>query len=399
MANKKICVITYMRRPEHCPPLYNTVKSLIAEGYNLTGIFINDPEHTEKYAEISSNFSLITITLKSRDFLNKIFSFQKKNRLLLMIRYLITYIEYVIKTTYHATKVRAELYEAHDIQCIVPAVIVSKLHSKKFIYQAHELFAERGEPNWLSLIHKVKEKIFIRFADLVITPEKNRENIYYSERKIKNKVITIQNCPPYREKIQSRILYEEFKKQNIDVNKIVIYQGLLADDRCIDEIIASAEHYNELTKLVIIGSGFGKYIDYHKKSGTYKNVLILKYVKYDELPMYTASANIGLLIYRNTCRNNYYCAPNKLFEYIMMGLPVVASNFPGLVEIVENNQIGLCIDPTSPKEIADAVNKLVTDKELYNKMRRNCLQLSKIKFNWETEFQKLYPYYKDFLTH
>lgn len=398
MRNKKICMITYMRSPEHTPPLYNTMKSLLDKGYEVTGLFINESSLPRKVEIISQNFSLMTITLRSRNILNKIFQAHSNNKLLLIIRYFLTYIEYSLKAIYYSFKARADLYEAHDIQGLIPAVIVSKLLSKKFIYRAHELFAEKGEHKWLSVIQKTKEKIFIRFADLVVVPEKNRENIYNTEYKLKNRAITILNCPPYREKIQSKILYEKFQELKIEVNKIVIYQGLLAEDRCIDEIIASAEYYRDSTKLVIIGAGFGKYQDFYKKSGTFKNVLILRYVNYNDLPKYTASADIGILLYRNTGRNNYYCAPNKLFEYMMMGLPVITCNYPGLIEIVEKNEIGICVNPESPIEIAEAVNKLATDVELYKKMSNNCLQLAKTRYNWEIEFQKFYPHYINLLS-
>lgn len=384
-----------MRRPEHCPPLYNTVKSLIANGNEVIGIFIKDPHSSEIAENLPDRFSLIQVSLKSRDILNKIF--RSKSKIPLMIKYLLIYLEYLIKTVYYALKSMADLYEAHDIQGIIPGVIASKVYSTKFLYRAHELFSEKGESKWLSLIYKVKEKLFIRFADLVVVPEKNREAIYYSEYKIKNRVITIQNCPPFRDKIQSKVLYDMFKEMKINVEKIVLYQGLLADDRCIEEIIASAEYYGDSVKLVIIGDGFGRWKNYYQKSGTFKNVLILRYMNYNELINYTASADIGILLYRNTCRNNYYCAPNKLYEYMMMGLPIITCNYPGLIEIVEKNEIGLCINPESPREIADAVNKLTTDFELYNKMSNNCLHLVKTRFNWETEFEKLHQFYKDLL--
>ncbi len=397
MPNKKICMITYMKRPEHCPPLYNTAISLVKKGYEVVGIFLFSEYSTTKKETIIPGFSIIFISLTIRDCCNRFFKNLNSNKIFLTIRYLLVYIEYSIKTIYHAIKINADLYEAHDIQAILPTAVVAKLFTKKFLYRAHELFAEKSEPVWLSYIHKIKEKTFIKYADLVVTPEKNRALIYENEYKISTKPLIIQNTPIYRPKISSQILYEKFKELNINVSKIVIYQGLLADDRCIDEIITAAESFHDSVKLVIIGQGFGRWYNYYKKSNNFKNLLILPYVNYNQLPHYTASADIGILMYRNTCRNNYFCAPNKLFEYMMMGLPVITCNYPGLIEIVEKNEIGLCVNPESPEEIASAVNKLATDNELYNKMSNNCLMLSKSKYNWEIEFQKFYPKYKELL--
>ncbi len=397
MQNKKICMITYMKRPEYCPPLYNTARSLVENGYEVTGIFLTSSFSPEKKEMIMPGFSATRISISSRDSFEKIWKIFGNNKIMFILRYLLSYIEYTIKVIYQAIKVNADLYEAHDIQATIPTVFVAKLLSKKFLYRAHELFSEKGEPSWLSRLYKIKEKIFLRYADLIVTPEKNRSLIYETEYKLHNKTLTILNCPPYRSKFSSRLLYDKFNELNIKVDKIVLYQGLLSDDRCIDEIISSAQFFNDSTKLVIIGQGFGKWYNFYKKSGIYKNVLILPYVNYNDLANYTASADIGILLYRNTCRNNYFCAPNKLFEYMMMGLPVVTCNYPGLIEMVEKNEIGLCVNPESPEEIAMAINKLTTDNELYKKMSKNCLNLSKSRYNWEVEFQKFYPEYLELL--
>jgi glycosyltransferase involved in cell wall biosynthesis len=120
---------------------------------------------------------------------------------------------------------------------------------------------------------------------------------------------------------------------------------------------------------------------------------VLPQVPYDELVPYTASADLGILLYRNDCRNNYYCAPNKLFEYMMMGLPMIAANYPGLMPIVEGEQVGLCVDPESPAAIAAAVNRLAADPGQRERMRANGLRLTAERYNWETESTPLVRLY------
>ena len=118
-------------------------------------------------------------------------------------------------------------------------------------------------------------------------------------------------------------------------------------------------------------------------------------IRYDQLFEYTASADIGLLFYRNTCRNNYYCAPNKLYEYMMMGLPIITPNYPGLVPVVEGENVGLCVNPEDPRAIADAVNRIAGDSSLHQTMKSNGLRLTRTQFNWETEFLKLEKAYTE----
>ena len=114
---------------------------------------------------------------------------------------------------------------------------------------------------------------------------------------------------------------------------------------------------------------------------------------YHELLPYTASADIGILLYRNDCRNNYYCAPNKLFEYMMMGLPMIAANYPGLLPLVEGEGVGLCVDPESPQAIAAAVNRLAADPDRRERMRRNGLRLAEERYNWDIESVPLLQLY------
>ena len=80
-----------------------------------------------------------------------------------------------------------------------------------------------------------------------------------------------------------------------------------------------------------------------------------------------------------------------------MGLPVVTNNYPGISALVEGEGIGMSVDSTKPKEIADAVNALVSDSQKYKIMRRKCLDLSKSKYNWEEEFKKLHKKYFEIL--
>jgi glycosyltransferase involved in cell wall biosynthesis len=123
----------------------------------------------------------------------------------------------------------------------------------------------------------------------------------------------------------------------------------------------------------------------------------MPHVRYEDLMKYTASASAGFLFYRNTCRNNYYCAPNKLYEYMMMGLPIITCDYPGLRQVVEGEGIGLCVNPEDPEAIAGAVNRLVSHPDAYATMKANCLRLAKTRYNWEQEFALLRPKYDELL--
>ena len=77
----------------------------------------------------------------------------------------------------------------------------------------------------------------------------------------------------------------------------------------------------------------------------------------------------------------------------MMGLPMVATNFPGIRPLVEGEGVGLCVDPGSPSEIAAALNRLAADPAHRERMRQNGLRLSKDRYNWEIESAPLLQRY------
>jgi glycosyltransferase involved in cell wall biosynthesis len=78
----------------------------------------------------------------------------------------------------------------------------------------------------------------------------------------------------------------------------------------------------------------------------------------------------------------------------MMGLPIIAANYPGMLPIVEGEGVGLCVDPQSPAGIAAAVNRLAADPDSRQQMRDNGLRVSKNRYNWEIESVPLLQLYE-----
>ena len=86
--------------------------------------------------------------------------------------------------------------------------------------------------------------------------------------------------------------------------------------------------------------------------------------------------------------------PNKLFEYMAAGLPVVASNFPLWKEIIEGNECGLCVDPLDPRAIAQAIEHLIINPGEAQRMGENGQRAVLEKYNWEKESVKLLKLYE-----
>jgi len=115
-----------------------------------------------------------------------------------------------------------------------------------------------------------------------------------------------------------------------------------------------------------------------------------------EVAKILTESSAGLALY-HPGPNHDDSQPNKLFEYMAAGIPVIASNFPLWKEIVVKNECGICVDPLNPEEIAAAINWVLQNPMAAASMGRNGLNAVLEKYNWEAESQKLNSFYEKLL--
>src|SRR5262249_5702245 len=95
--------------------------------------------------------------------------------------------------------------------------------------------------------------------------------------------------------------------------------------------------------------------------------------------------------------NHIFSQPNKLFEYMSAGIPVVCSNFELWRQVVDAGQAGISVDPSSARELADAVNRIPRDRALWETYSRNGRRLIEEKYSWDREGQRLLASYAEVL--
>jgi glycosyltransferase involved in cell wall biosynthesis len=178
--------------------------------------------------------------------------------------------------------------------------------------------------------------------------------------------------------------------------KIILYTGRISWHRGVEEAVRSLRYLSRCSLIVL---GFGPEQDISdlreliRNEGLVDRVHLFDTVPFDEVSRYAMSADVGLVLHKNVCLNYYYVSPNKLFECMAAGLPMVASNFPDLKMYIEGYGLGVTCDPDSPKEIADAIEYILSDEKKYEEMRRNALKAAKI-FTWENESKKILAIYE-----
>ncbi len=114
----------------------------------------------------------------------------------------------------------------------------------------------------------------------------------------------------------------------------------------------------------------------------------------EELNGLTPLCDIGISPEMNIGKNYYYALPNKIFNYIHAGIPVLSSNFPEMKFLVEENDIGLTFDPSDINELVSKLKKMFSDNSRMEKWKRNC-KLAAKKYCWENEQNELISIYTD----
>jgi glycosyltransferase involved in cell wall biosynthesis len=128
------------------------------------------------------------------------------------------------------------------------------------------------------------------------------------------------------------------------------------------------------------------------KSRCSNNIYAHQAVPPDILLKYTSSADYGVLFYEDTCLNHRYCSPNKIFEYMMAGLPVLVSNLFEMKRLVNTHEVGFVALEYSTNGFKDAIEILINKD--YKKMVSNVIESSKL-FCWEAQEKVLKTIYHD----
>ncbi len=127
-------------------------------------------------------------------------------------------------------------------------------------------------------------------------------------------------------------------------------------------------------------------------------VLIIPAVPYDALLRWTASADLGLIVYRPTYSLNVrYCLPNKLFEYMMAGVPTLSSSLDAVAEILTTYDTGRVVASLEPEAIAEAINAILADADTRRRMCENGWRAARKEFRWDVEQGRLLSLYEQIL--
>jgi glycosyltransferase involved in cell wall biosynthesis len=297
----------------------------------------------------------------------------------------------VLSVYQKAKEINADIYHFHDPE-LIPIGFLLKLKGKIVIYDVHEdvprqILSKHWIPRPLRKLvswcfEKLENYAAKRF-DGVITATPFINNRFKS---LNHFSVNVNNYPILRELHLPNIEWSNKERS-------VCYVGGITRIRGFFEMVEAIGLTD--SKLLLCG-GFSKESERIKVSQMdgWSNVNELGFLNRVQVAEIFSKSIAGLVLFHPK-PNHVDAQPNKMFEYMSSGIPVIASNFPLWKEIIEGNQCGLCVNPFKPKEIAEAIQFFIDHPVVAERMGQNGRKAVEEQFNWEAESKKLIAMYKE----
>jgi len=294
--------------------------------------------------------------------------------------------EFSLRAFLLAWRSHGNVYHAHDLDTLLPIYLAARLMGVPIVYDAHELFNERTRiPKWGYWARL--ERFLLPRMHGIIAANQERAEVMRDEYGAPSLPVVIENMPDWQEIAPNTLLRDFVVQSGQNWKHIVLYQGAIRSGRSIEVVLRAVALMSGDCGVVFLGPVSERYkaqlVADAKSLSVTDRILFHPSLPYHRLLRYTVSATVGLALYENTSRNNYLCAPNKIYEYMMVGVPVVASNFPPIQRLFRGHDLGELVEPSSPRSIADAVNQLLADEERRRAIQTTARQLSRDVYNFE----------------
>lgn len=285
----------------------------------------------------------------------------------------------------------------HDVGTLPLGLALKRKHCLKLIYDSHELHTEVATMGTIGrLVALWREQQAAPFVDVCITVND------FIAKELAERYVQLPQpvviCNATRP-LEGRLDYDGrlHRAAGLDSRiRILLYQGGFTPGRGLESLVQSAALLPDGWVVVCMGWGplekrlrqDARLVDHEGR-----RVFFLPPASQQELASWTAGASLGVIPYENRGLNHWYCSPNKLWEYPLAGVPVLASPFPFMRQVIEGNRIGWLLDvPIEAQGIAARVASL--SSEDLQLARQNCAQFI-AKDNWEVYAERLLRLYRE----
>lgn len=295
------------------------------------------------------------------------------------------YMEYNFRLFLFLLFHRFDFLLSNDLDTLLPNFLVSRLKSKPIVYDSHEFYTGVPELQSRPAIQKVWksiEKFIFPKLKYVITVNQSIAKLYTDL--YGNSLAVVRNVP-FRKTLP---LVTKKEMGLPEGKKIILMQGAgINIDRGAEEIIEALRILSSPDILfLIVGSGdviplLKKMVEEYKMAD---KVFFTGKVPMDQLVKYTILADVGLTMDKDTNVNYRYSLPNKLFDYIQCGVPVLTSNLVEIRNIIEEYKVGEVINNMDPLYLSKTISDLLNNESKLVEYKKNALKAAE-ELCWEKE--------------
>ncbi|MFF2446730.1 glycosyltransferase family 4 protein [Neobacillus sp. NPDC058068] len=286
-------------------------------------------------------------------------------------------------------EIDADVYHFHDPE-LIPIGLKLKRLGKKVIYDIHEDVPRAIlSKHWISAA--IRKPVAYAFEVFENTSSKKFDFLstatpFITKRfkKANLNTVNINNYPLINE------LLDAHTEGTVKKANSVCYIGVIAEMRGVNQLLHAANLVNGAIEFAGPISSENK-----EKLDKQENVHYLGILNRNELKNLLSKSAAGLVTFLPE-PNHINAQPNKMFEYMSAGIPVICSDFPLWREIIEKNECGICVNPEDPQAIAAVINYLLENPEIAERMGNNGRKAIETEYNWEAESSKLIAIYKSF---
>ena len=284
-----------------------------------------------------------------------------------------------------AKDINANVYHAHEPQTAFIGLKIQKQIEAKLIYDAHEPWIfSRSAKEWI-----LKKICLPNLRNIITANRITLENLKKENTNLHTEVIY--NCSPE--------FFSRERKNNKEV--IICHEGSLSFNRglklILDTLIILKLGYPNF-KFRIIGDVYGKESNYLfkriKENNLENNIEISGWLCYKDVPKTLGDCSIGIIANTDKERNTLAGPPNKLFNYMTMGLATVAIDLIETNRIIKETHCGIIIEKRDSKLFANKLKRLLEDNDYLITLQKHSIVAATDKYNWKLEEKKLFQFYK-----
>ena len=304
------------------------------------------------------------------------------------------YLEYNLRLFMWLLKTRIDVLVANDLDTLPANYLASRIKRKPLVYDSHEYFTEVPELIGRPVIKAIwtgLEKLLVPRVNAAYTVCDSIAEVYRDLYQVDFKVI--RNLPVCS---GAKISFIE-TPIHTELPKIILYQGALNLGRGIEAAIRAMQYLVE-AELWLVGDGD---ITQQLKQMVAElklesKVKFLGRLPLAELSQLTQQADLGISLEEDLGLNYRFALPNKLFDYIQAGVPVLVSNLPEMKKIVDLYQIGVIADTHQRKSLAEIMKSALFDQQMRLVWKQNLPKAAK-DLCWEKEEKILQEVYMPYL--